>query len=107
MDPLLRSLLVSFGVAVAVITVSYVRSRRAKDRTERNAAAVVGADGGDRSTAPQPRVSVREIVRPDGKERVRVFRRPEGTYGVVFDSWSDDGQCWLASFSPGTGAVYA
>ena len=93
-----------------VITRHFIRVRReqrisAAIEKERDAFVVVEAE--KRKAAFKPSITVKEIVRPDGKERMRIYRRAEGTYGVAIDSWSADGACWMGPFSPSTGAVYA
>ena len=98
-------------VVPAFVIVRHLTRIRREQRTaaaiEKKRDAFVALESEKRKAAFKPRVTVKEIVRPDGKAKARIFQRSEGTFGVVFDSWSDDGQCWMASFSPGTGAVYA
>ena len=64
------------------------------------------ADGKNKSDF-SPYATVKIIVRPDGKERVRIFQRPDNTYGVAIDYWSNDGEFWFPPTSAGTGAYYA
>jgi hypothetical protein len=48
-------------------------------------------------------VTERELISPDGKNKVELFRRANGTYGFRVWYWSDlpSEQCWLmvAGFS--------
>jgi hypothetical protein len=88
-------MVVSFSV---VIIGHFIRVRRER-RT-------LVADETKRNLLP-PVITVKEIVRPDGRERVRIFLRPEGTYGVAIDHAPLDELGWCPPTSLGTGAVYA
>jgi hypothetical protein len=49
--------------------------------------------------------SVKEFVRHNGKERIRIFHTPDGTFGAVFES-ADRKAGWTAENLIGPGAVY-
>ncbi len=101
-------ILVVVSSFVVVRHVTRVRQeQRAAAAIDKKRDALLALEAEKRRAVFKPRITVKEIVRPDRKERVRIFRRAEGTYGVAIDSWSDDGECWIGSLCPGTGAVYA
>jgi hypothetical protein len=87
-------MVVSFSVVIMGHLVRVRREQRA-----------LAAD--EKKKALPPVITVKEIVRPDGRERVRIFLRPEGTYGVAVDHAPLDESGWCAPTSIGTGAVYA
>jgi hypothetical protein len=67
---------------------------------------IFAADEKMRRALP-PIFTVKEIVRSSGKERVRIFRRPEGTFGIAIDHAPRGETGWVPATSLGTGAVYA
>jgi hypothetical protein len=49
--------------------------------------------------------SVKEFVRDDGRERIRIFRCPNETFGAVVESSRDHG-IWIFDMLLGPGAVF-
>jgi len=49
---------------------------------------------------------VKEILRSDGRERVRIFERSNHTFGIAVHRQPEDTEAWFASVSPISGAAY-
>ena len=89
-------------VAIASVTLAGIRQIFRMVREGR----VVAANQKQRRNK-LPDITVEEILSPDGSERVRIFQRPEGTFGVCLDRAVQGGRGWYPPTSPGTGSVYA
>ena len=88
--------------AIAAVSLAGIRQLVVMIRENRFAAAEE-----ERRRSIPPFITVDMIVSPDGSERVRVFKRPEGTFGICLERAVDDDPDSYYSTSPGTGSVYA
>ena len=88
--------------AIALVSIAATRQLVLMIRENRSAAAAE-----KRKESITPFITVEMIVSPDGKERVRIFQRPEGTFGVCLERAIDGDEGWYPPTSPSTGSVYA
>ena len=93
--------------AFLVLSYRYFRAHRDTVEAEKKRDVELAAASEKRSREYKPNVTVKEIIRPDRKERVVVFQRSDGTYGADIESWSDNSDRWMSAYSLVTGAVYA
>lgn len=93
-----------FYIILAIVAISFAGLRQLVVAIRKNRSNV--ADEERRRNIP-PFITVNTILRPDGSERLRIFQRPEGSFGVCLERAIDGGLGWYPPTSPGTGSVYA
>ena len=89
-------------IGIAAVSLAGVRTFVLMIRERRSAV----ADEVCKTNIP-PNITVEMVVSPDGNERVRIFQRPEGTFGVCLERAVDGEKGWYPPTSPGTDSVYA